>query len=98
MTRFFWNRRFWSATALSVVLVASACTDGPTAVDGGASAARGGLTAEVSSGTGQTGAPGTTLAQQPAVRVLTMAGKPAEGVLVRFTVTQGGGSIDRAEA
>src|SRR5687768_7274830 len=98
MTRFFWNRRFWTASALGLAVVASACTEGPTSTDAGLSSARGGLTAEASSGTGQSGAPGATLAQQPAVRVLTMAGKPAAGVLVRFTVTQGGGSIERAEA
>jgi hypothetical protein len=99
MKRLFWNGRFWSGAALGLVLSAAACTEGPTSVDdGSSSAARSGLTAEVSSGSGQSGAPGTTLAQQPAVRVQTMFGKPAAGVLVRFTVTQGGGSIERAEA
>jgi hypothetical protein len=83
---------------MGLLLATAACSEGPTSVDDGAPTVLGGLRAEASSGDGQTGAPGSTLAQEPAVRVLTQAGHPAAGVLVRFSVSQGAGTIERTEA
>ncbi len=86
-----WRR---SAAATATLIVAAGCSSGgPTAPS--ATEGRSGSLARlaVAGGDGQSGPVASALPRSPSVRVVSSSGTPQVGVVVRFSVISGGGSV-----
>jgi hypothetical protein len=83
----------WGCRGLVLVIAigTTACGDGPA--QPGLPISEAALTLEVLSGANQSALIGSSVAVEPAVVVRNLAGVPQPGVLVRFSVMEGGGSV-----